>query len=166
VSTEQVLHTQAFFGGHPDLPTRVTLPAPRAGERVYENDMGEFGIRVFIFEHGKDQNAALRAASGWDGDRFVLVRTPAGYGIAWVTVWDSAIDAAEFSGALAETVMNRYGGMPAGAPGGQRTFHGSERSVQITPAERGGKTLVMYVDVPKGASLDVIDLSKVVLDSL
>jgi hypothetical protein len=163
VSTEQVLETAAFFGPQRDMPTRVTLPAPRSGERVYENNVGEFGIRVFVYEHGKDQNAALRAAAGWDGDRYVLVRTGGGYGIAWVTVWDSAVDAAEFSGALAETILQRYGGTPVGPAGGARTFTGGGRSVRITPAERGGKTIVMYVDVPANAPLDVIDLAAVTL---
>jgi hypothetical protein len=162
-STEQVLQTSAFFGPRPDLPTRVTLPAPGAGDRSYENNVGEFGIRIFVYEHGKDQSTALRAASGWDGDRYVLVRMPGGNGIAWVTVWDSSVDAAEFSGALAETVLQRYGGTPVGPPGGARSFTGSGRSIRITPAERAGKTIVMYTDVPAGQSLDVIDLSKVVL---
>jgi len=163
VSTEQVLQTSAFFGPRPDMPTRVTLPPNRAGERVYENTIGELGIRIFVYEHGKDQNTALRAAAGWDGDRYVLVRAPAGHGIAWVTAWDSAVDAAEFAGALAESVLQRYGGTPAGPAGGARSFTGSGRSIRITPAERGGKTMVMYVDVPAGESLDVIDLSRVTL---
>ncbi|MDQ3951232.1 MAG: hypothetical protein M3282_12940 [Gemmatimonadota bacterium] len=161
VSTEQVLQTSAFFGPRPDLPTRVTLPAPRIGQRVYENNLGELGIRIFVYEHGKDQNTALRAAAGWDGDRYVLVRTPAGHGIAWVTVWDTAVDAAEFAGALAESVLQRYGGTPVGPSGGARSFTGSGRSVQIAPADRGGKTIVMYTDVPAGQSLDVLDLAKV-----
>ena len=160
-STEQVLQTAAFFGPRPDVPTRVSLPPPRIGERVYENNVGEFGIRIFLYEHNKDQNAALRAATGWDGDRYVLIRTGGGHGIAWVTVWDSALDAAEFSGALAETVLQRYGGTPAGAPGGPRSFTGGGRSVRITPVEQAGRTLVVYVDVPAGTSLDVIDLTRV-----
>jgi hypothetical protein len=163
VSTEQVLETSAFFGPRPDLPTRVTLPALRTGERAYENTIGELGIRIFVYEHGKDQNTALRAAAGWDGDRYALVRTPTGHGIAWVTVWDSAVDAAEFAGALAESVLQRYGGTLVGPAGGARSFTGSGRSIRITPAERGGKTIVMYTDVPAGESLDVIDLNRVVL---
>src|SRR5687768_3308141 len=58
VSTEQVLETSAFLGPRPDLPPRVTLPAPRTGERAYENTIGELGIRIFVYEHGKDQNTA------------------------------------------------------------------------------------------------------------
>jgi hypothetical protein len=163
ISTEQVLQTAAFFGPRPDQPTRVTLPATRGGERAYENTIGEFGIRVFVYEHSKDQNTALRAAAGWDGDRYVLVRTPAGNGIAWVTVWDTAVDAAEFAGALAESVLQRYGGTPVGPSGGPRNFTGSGRSIRITPADRAGKTIVMYTDVPAGQSLDVIDLNGVTL---
>jgi hypothetical protein len=163
VSTEQVLQTPAFFGPRPDVPTRVTLPAPARGEKAYENNVGEFGIRVFVYEHSKDQNTALRAAAGWDGDRYVLVRMPGGNGIAWVTVWDSAVDAAEFAGALAESVLQRYGGTPEGPSGGTRSYTGGGRSVRITPGERGGKTLVMYTDVPAGQSLDIVDLNKVAL---
>jgi hypothetical protein len=163
VSTEQVLQTSAFFGPRPDLPTRVTLPPPSGGQKVYENTVGELGIRIFVYEHGKDQNTALRAAAGWDGDRYVLTRTPAGNGIAWVTVWDTAVDAAEFAGSLAESVLQRYGGTPVGTSGGPRSFTGSGRSIRITPGERGGKTIVMYTDVPAGQSLDVLDLEKVVL---
>lgn len=160
-STEQVLHTRAFFGSGRDAPTRVTLPAPRTGTRQYENNLGELGIRIFVYQHGKDQNAALRAAAGWDGDRYMLVRAGNGYGIAWLTVWDSAVDAAEFSGSLAESILQRYGGSLSGSAGGPRTFTGGGRSVQVTPLERDGRTMILYVDMPAGAPLDVIDVERI-----
>jgi hypothetical protein len=164
VSSEQILHTAAYFGERRDVPTLVTLPAPRSGERVHESNLGELGVRIFVYEHGKDQSAALRAAAGWDGDRYMLLRAGGGHGIAWVTVWDTAVDAAEFSGALAETVLQRYGGSLTGPAGGARSFTGGGRSVQVVPAERGGKTIIMYVDVPAGTPLDVIDLNRVTLN--
>lgn len=165
VSTEQVLHTSAFFGEPRDEPSTIVLPAPVAGEKVYENGIGEFGTRIFLFEHTRDQNLALQAAMGWDGDRYVLTRTPAGRSIAWVSVWDSDLDAAEYANAMSETVLQRYGGVPkaeAGAPAGApRRFTGRGRTVEVRTRQAGGRTLVMYTDVPAGQPTTVIDLDRV-----
>lgn len=169
VSTEQVLHSRAYFGATRDLPSRIELPAPSVGEKVYENGIGEFGTRIFLFEHTRDQNVAVQGAMGWDGDRYVLTRTPAGHAIAWVSVWDSAVDAAEYASAMGETVMRRYGGLPAAAggaaAGGVRRFSGRGRTVEIRTRETAGRTLVMYVDVPEGQSATVIDLGAVRLEA-
>ena len=73
-STEQILHTNAYFGTPPDEPSIVTLPAPRGATKVYENDIGEFGTRLFLYQHLKDEQTAARAAAGWDGDRYVVVK--------------------------------------------------------------------------------------------
>lgn len=165
VSSEQVLHTSAFFGATRDVPSRVTLPAPSAGQKVYENNIGEFGTRIFIYQHTDNQQSALQAAMGWDGDRYVLVRTPAGDGIAWVSVWDTGVDAAEFVDALSETVLQRYGNAPTAAAGqgptAPRRYTGRGRSVEIRTRDVGGRTVVLYVDVPAGQRTDVIDFERV-----
>ena len=57
----------------------------------YQNDMGEFETRVFLFQHLKDQNTSILAADGWAGDRYMILHTPHGDGLAWVTVWRSAV---------------------------------------------------------------------------
>ena len=165
VSTEQVLHTPAFFGEKRDVPSTVTLPAPAAGEKVYENGIGEFGTRIFLFQHTQEQSIALQAAMGWDGDRYVLVRTPAGRSIAWVSVWDTDLDAAEFANAMGETVLQRYGGVPAAdstAQGGSvRRYTGQGRTVEVRTRQTGGRTTVLYVDVPAGQPTNVIDFAQV-----
>ncbi|MBA3890262.1 MAG: hypothetical protein H0X64_07005 [Gemmatimonadaceae bacterium] len=169
VSTEQVLHSRAYFGATRDVPSVITLPAPAIGEKVYENGIGEFGTRVFVYEHTNDQNTAVQAAMGWDGDRYVLTRTAAGHSIAWVSVWDSDLDAAEYASAMAETVMRRYGGLPEAAAGSAagavRRASGRGRTVEIRTREAAGRTLVLYVDVPEGQSTDVIDLAAVKLEA-
>lgn len=165
VSTEQVLHTSAFFGERRDEPSVVTLPAPTGGARVYENGIGEFGTRLFLYQHTREQRIALQAAMGWDGDRYVLVRTPAGNGIAWVSVWDSDLDAAEFANAMAETVLQRYGGVPEAAAGAEsgapRRYTGQGRTVEVRTRTIGGRTAVLYVDVPAGQPANVVDLEQV-----
>lgn len=163
-STEQLLETKAYFGTPKDDPTTVTLPAPRGATKEYDSQMGEFGTRILVYQHVQDQNIAFQAAQGWDGDRYMLLRTPQGEGIAWVTVWDTPMDAAEFGDSMSEATLQRYGGTPAKAPGGDlRTYNGGGRSVAIRNAEIGGRTVVLWVDVPAGASTDVIDLKAVTL---
>ena len=66
-------------------PRRVVLPAPLVGTAAYQNNLGEFETRILLFEYLKDQASAVRGAAGWDGDRYMLIETPRGDAIAWVT---------------------------------------------------------------------------------
>ena len=62
----------------------------------------------FIYSAHADQDASIRAANGWDGDRYALVKTPAGDALVWVTVWDTPGDAAEFMSAMDEVMLKRF----------------------------------------------------------
>jgi len=161
VSTEQILNEAAYFGTPRDMPTEVTLPGRRDST---EETMGEFGTRLFLFQHLKDHTTAVSAAAGWDGDRYRVVRAGRGFGIAWVTVWDTAMDAAQFVDAVGQAIGKRYRtSAPTVAKSGVRTYSGSGRTVMITPREIGGRNVVMFVDVPAGASTSVIDPTRIQL---
>ncbi len=163
VSTEQILHPAAFFGKR-DMPTSITLPALQGVTGTFQNTLGEFETRLFLFQHLKDQNLAVAGAAGWDGDRYQLFDTPRGQGITWVTVWDSQADASEFFDLLGKVAIKRYSAKTTAAPGSlTRTYVGGGRTVQITTDEVGGRPVVLYVDVPEGANTNVLDLSKVAL---
>ena len=164
-STEQVMHPRAYEMSPPDDPTSVTLPAPRNATRVYDDVFGEFGARLFIFQHLRDQASAVRGANGWDGDRLMVVRTPKGEGIAWFTVWDTALDAGEFADLLKGTIDRRYGNQRERAIAGGIEYSGTARTMRITGGENGGRSYVMYIDVPAGASADIIDPGAVKLGS-
>jgi hypothetical protein len=161
VSTEQILHPAAFFTKR-DAPTAVTLPRLKGATASYENDLGEFETRLFLFQHLNDQNAAVQGAAGWDGDRYEIIDN--GQGIAWVTVWDSQTDASEFFGMLDKVMKKRYNATSASLAGSTtRDYSGAGRSVHITTDEVNGRPVVLYVDVPAGSSTDVLDLSQVKL---
>ena len=163
-STEQILHAASYFTTV-DEPTRVTLPALSNGAKlVYSNNLGEFETRLFLFQHLQDQNAAIRGAAGWDGDRFVLFETKGGDGIAWVTLWDSKIDAAEFYDLVGAAIQKRFrNAKQRPDDGSSRTYDAPGRTIQVRSAEVDGRPVVLYVDVPTGAPLDVLDPSKVTL---
>ncbi|MEP6904540.1 MAG: hypothetical protein ABI875_00575 [Gemmatimonadales bacterium] len=163
LSTEQIIHPSAYFGKR-DNPTDITLPPLAGVSPVYQNTLGEFETRLFLFQHLKDQNEAVRGASGWDGDRYQLFTGASGKGIVWVTVWDSAVDASEFFDMLGKVVEKRYGMKAPTVPGATtRTYTGSGRTVEVSTDEVDGRPVVLYVDVPAGASTKVLDLSKVKL---
>ena len=164
VSTEQILHSPAYFERR-DPPTRVTLPELSGGARaVYSNNFGEFDTRLFLFQHLQDQNAAIRGAAGWDGDRFVLFETTGGDGLVWLTAWDSKIDAGEFYDLVDTLILKRFrNAKPKAATSESRTYETGGRTIQFRMSEVGGRPVVLYVDVPTGAPVDVIDLTKVSL---
>jgi hypothetical protein len=163
VSTEQVLSEKAYFDAPRDAPTDVVLPATRDAN-AHEETMGEFGTRLFLFQHTKDNTASVGASAGWDGDRYRVVRAGNGRGVAWATVWDSAVDAAEFVAALGEAVGRRYKtGAPTLGASGVRTYSGAGRTVVITPREINGRNVVVYVDVPAGASPALVDPARITL---
>ena len=163
VSTEQVLHPRSYFGNR-DTPTTITLPEISGVTPVFENGLGEFETRLFLYEQLQDQNEAVQGATGWDGDRYRLFRTPRGEGIAWVTVWDSPAEASEFYDLLGKSVTQLYDAStssPAGAT--SRNYTGLGRDVLISTEEVGGRPVVLYVDVPAGSPTNVIDLRRVTL---
>ncbi len=155
-STEQLLHTNAYFGATPDEPSEIELPAPRGATKVYENDLGEFGMRLFLFEQLKDEQLAARATVGWDGDRYVVVQGAAGQGIVWASVWDTSLDAAQFSDALIRATGKRTGMLERREAGGGASFSPKGRNVNIAPRMMSGRAMVLYTDMPDGLS-GVID---------
>ena len=163
VSTEQVLHPRSYFGTR-DAPTSVTLPSLIGATESYQNTLGEFETRLFLYQHLEDQNEAVQGATGWDGDRYSLFPTRGGEGIAWVTVWDSPAEASEFYDLIGKAVTRRYDATTTSSSGAMtRSYSGFGRTVQITTEEVGGRPVVLYVDVPAGAGTGVLDLSRVTL---
>lgn len=144
-STEQVLHPEQFRSGQRDAPTGVSLEAlPEGWTLVLADDLGELETRLLLREFLPDREEADRAAAGWDGDRYRLADGPAGEVLAWVSVWDSEADAAEFESAIQLAVSLRYGGDP-GAAG---------RAIVVGRGETDGRPVVTVVDAPAGPTGD------------
>ena len=113
VSSEQILHPERYWKDL-DPPTEVDLaPAVAAlGEgwtQVAFGILGELqlgvlagattpGVGVEMMSAGGWTNAA---ATGWDGDRWALVRSGGRSVVVLATVWDSETDAQEFEAAIA-----------------------------------------------------------------
>jgi hypothetical protein len=164
-STEQVLHTGAYFASSPDEPSVVALPAPAGATKVYENDLGEFGVRLFLYQHLGDQATASRAAAGWDGDRYMVLDRGGARGIVWASAWDTALEAAEFSDALIRATVRRTGSAERQLAGGGASFASKGRTTTIIPRTVGDRALVFYSDLPDGMSPSVIDPAKITVQA-
>ena len=162
-STEQILHTDTYFGAKRDDPSVLTLPAPRGATKVYENDMGEFGMRLFLFQHLKDEQGAARSVVGWDGDRYMVVTNAAGKGIVWASVWDSTVQAAVFADAMIRATTKRTGMAEHAEAAGGATIKSKGRAVSIFPRIINGRAVVIYSDLPDGMT-GVIDPAAIKVD--
>ena len=160
-STEQILHPPSFLSTPPDEPTTVTLPAPRGATKVYENDMGEFGTRLVVYDYLRDAQTAQRAAAGWDGDRFMVVEQGSASGIVWAIVWDSPVDAGEFTDAMVRATMRRTGA-PQRSVGAGVSYTSKGRTISIQPVSIGDRALVLYSNLPEGMG-SVIDPAAITL---
>src|SRR5689334_20575335 len=163
VSTEQIIHPAAFFVTK-DSPTRIQLGTLSNATRVYENDLGEFETRLFLFQHLNDQNEAVRGATGWDGDRYAVVNTPQGQGIVWLTVWDSPVEGGEFFHLTSEGVEKRYSVKPGtGSTELVKKYSAAGRTLLVSTQEIQGRPTVIYVDVPAGANPNIVNTAQVTL---
>lgn len=151
-STQQILSEVAYFGQRRAMPLRITLPKPASGSVRYENTLGEFQTRVYLNEQLNDQNAAVRGAAGWAGDRYQVVDVPGGAAMIWVSVWDNTVDAAQFVGLLSQTVDHRFGTSKT-----HGTWTRGTRTVTVTPVEVQGRPAVLYIDTPRPTSRALVD---------
>ena len=112
-STEQVMHLDKYIAK--DEPQSVELPDLTASlgegwEPLDQDVMGELVTMLYLGEQ-LDEGQAAKAAEGWDGDAYVILRNAQGQRLLVVcAVWDSAAEAQEFSAAFSDYVTKKYGG--------------------------------------------------------
>ncbi len=84
-STEHILHPSSFLDTPRDEPISIVLDP--AGAPIFQDELGELGVRVFLEEVIGSQFSDR--AEGWGGDRFGLFAPEEGDGVAWFITWDS-----------------------------------------------------------------------------
>jgi hypothetical protein len=136
VSTEQILHPAKYTAK--ERPARVRLAVPAGDTLVYDDDFGEFETRIVLESWGADEEDAVAAASGWNGDRFEVLGTRSGTALVWVAAWDTPADAAEFATALRAGWQRRTGSAPGryGAGRGERRWQVDTLTVGTVPVVR------------------------------
>ena len=173
VSTKQILNDAAYFNSPRDTPTQVKLPLPRVGTVTYSNTLGEFETRLVLVQHLKDEVIARRAASGVDGDRVEVIKTPDGEAIVWASVWDTSVDAADFFDQLGVTISKHYEVGAWDGPAGsiEKRFNiptAGKRGPRIATLQLvkvAGRPLVLYLDVPASTGIALINASAITISN-
>ncbi len=114
VSTEQILHPEKLANGDDppiDVDPKFLEPITSSGwENIWENTLGEFLIRT-LMEENLRITEAHRAAEGWGGDRYFLLRKGEKHLLVWVSHWDSHDEREEFANSCVKIM--KQGGFPA-----------------------------------------------------
>ena len=99
-STEQILHPEKYTTREEPLKVAAPISAKALGRgwsEATQDTIGELGTAVWL-EPTAGKRAAADAASGWGGDRIVLLEGPDdGWLLAWQTAWDTPTDADAFA---------------------------------------------------------------------
>jgi hypothetical protein len=93
----------------------------------------------------------------------MVVEGAGGRGIVWALVWDSALEASEFTDVLARATAQRTGAPERGVAGGGSTFAYKGRTVSILPHTIGDRAMVIFSDLPDGMGTDVVPTSGITL---
>jgi len=139
VSTEQILHPDRYTAG--DAPLRLAFVAPSPDTVRYEDDLGEYEIRLLFAELLDDstEEQAAWLAGGWGGDRYRVLGSRFD-ALVWYSAWDNSAAAARFAKGLERAWARRRSGGPAG------------RRWEIKPLTVDGRPVVRLVDAPAGWS--------------
>lgn len=113
-SMEQVLHPEKYLEpGRVDEPKDVGLGLAANAPVDFEGRLGELYVRVLLRRAGPPDTTdetAERAAEGWGGDAYAVLREGASYRLLWKSVWDTEADAVELEQALRAYAAGRFPG--------------------------------------------------------
>jgi len=138
-STEQVLlPLDRFVGSARDEPTELRFEDDPRWPTIYENTFGAFETGLFLQEL---LGTTLVAATGWDGDRYRVLRAPEGRALVWVSLWDDQASADRFAQRVRERLANGGLSRPArleafridGRPALRMTVADADVSIESVP---------------------------------
>ncbi len=161
-ASSHILDPDTYFGADRLEPLQPVLPAPRRGQLVHENNMGEFLIRIFLFDHLRSQPEAIRAAAGWRGDRYQLLDTEQGDAVIWLSLWADDGEADEFVASMSRYPARRYRNViESPAADGARRFTSAGRELLLRRAVVAGHAAVLFVDAPSAVGVELLELGRV-----
>jgi len=121
--------------------------------------MGELGCFLALSE-GLEESVARRAAEGWGGDVFrVLKGRSGGLALLWHTEWDTAKEAEEFEQSWARRTLERFPGSHEGRTSvpGRRGIRLSEDKVSLI-ARTGPQVLIAEGLSPGSAEAAILGM--------
>jgi len=134
-STEQILDPARYAAG--DRPHDLVFETPPSDSVVYEDNLGEFEIRLLFTQLLGSEDRAAAYTAGWDGDRYQVLGAGSD-ALVWYTVWEDRQAAVRFAKGLELAWGKRSVGGPA------------DRRSDIAQLTLEGRPIVRLVDAPVG----------------
>lgn len=134
-STEQILDPARYVAG--DRPRSLVFETPATDTVVYEDNLGEFEIRLLFTQLLGSEDRAAAYAAGWDGDRYQVLGAGAD-ALVWYTVWADRQAAIRFAKGLELAWAKRR-------PGGQALRRSETAQLTVD-----GRPAVRLADAPAG----------------
>jgi hypothetical protein len=164
-STSQVLHKERW-GGTGDATANAAevvrfTTAPGTTIR-YQNSFGEFETRLALAELLGDVAPASAAARGHDGDRYASLAVAGGEGLAWVSVWDTPLDAEEFAETVGNAYAKRYSAKVA-TVSGRREIVAESRRVTVRTEKIGDRDVTIVEDLPASIRTFAVPVAAITL---
>jgi hypothetical protein len=158
-STSQVLHKERW-GASANAAEVVRFTVAAGASIRYENSFGEFETRLALSELLGDVSRGSNAARGHDGDRYAVLSVAGGDGLAWVTVWDTPLDAEEFAEALGDALARRYKSKVS-LTSGRREIAPAGRRITIRTDRVGSRDVTILEDLPAAARSPLLPVSAI-----
>lgn len=160
-STSEILHTGSFFSPQRQAPLAIAFAKPSTGAVTYDDDLGEFETRIFLLQFLQDENSSIRTAAGWAGDRYEVIKFSAGDGIAWLTLWDTPFQSAQFANAVEQVMIRRFPNLESKDTPSEKVYALPEdRVATMWGGTVAGHAAVLYTDFPSGVSPSVVRVDK------
>jgi len=158
--TSQILHKERW-GPKGNAPEVVGFTLAPGVTTRYVNNFGEFETRLLLAELLGDVARASRAATGMDGDTYVLLSVgAAGVGQAWMSVWDSPVDAEDFAEAVGAAMAKRYESAVL-TRNGRREIVAAGRRVSVRTDRADGRDIVVVEDLPAAVPAPILAVASV-----
>jgi len=109
-STAEILHPDRYAAGIKPVDVQLADVAPKLGtdwRRVGSGVLGELDLRVLLEQYG-DRPEASRVASGWAGDRWLLLEKDGRSTLVLKTNWQSETQANAFFSAYKRGLRARF----------------------------------------------------------
>ena len=109
-STAEILHPSRFLAQPRLEPATIAFDQTVVMGRspMYDNVLGEFGIRQLLSVWLKDDQTVDSVAAGWRGDRFLVYGDNQASSYVWETRWEDQASAGNFATALSRCLHLRY----------------------------------------------------------
>ena len=149
-TTAEILHPDRYLNNSvvlkdPPDPLKGLPPEAADYNEVYSDSFGEFVVSTWL-SPGLMPVPASQVASGWAGDRLMLLRSPAAgkFICLWSTIWIDEPAAKRFFDGVEKMLTARFGAAPVRS--GDTAIFTAAHPLKVTVTRSGDSVMMSFVE--------------------